>query len=376
MYKLPQLNYNYADFEPFLDADTMRIHHTKHHQAYLDNLNAFIAEQSELFAGDFSDQNLRQLVTRNQLAGENPKLVNNGGGHLNHAFFWQTLRPPVEGENLPEAELVAKIEADFGSFANFQTEFKAAGLGRFGSGWVWLVFDGQKLKIEATPYQNLPQTGAPILGLDVWEHAYYLKYQNLRADYIDAFWQAIDWQIVAEFFSKELQKFETEQAQAVNACGEMLFALDGDDQILTTKAGAKRVLYTDGSASPNPGPGGFAIIENGQPIALGAENPSTNIRMEGLALKKALEILGETEAEILTDSEFWINLLTKWAPTWQKNGWTKKTGEIKNLDIVKPLFELYQNSNATLTWLKGHAGHEHNELADEWANRARAGEKL
>ncbi|MDO4872124.1 MAG: ribonuclease H [bacterium] len=138
----------------------------------------------------------------------------------------------------------------------------------------------------------------------------------------------------------------------------------------------KRVIFTDGSASPNPGPGGFALIENGAPIALGAENPSTNIRMEGLALKKALEILGEEEAEIQTDSEFWVNVLTKWAPDWQKNGWKKKNGEIKNLDIVQPLFELYQKSNATLKWLKGHAGHEWNELADEWANRAREGEKL
>ena len=137
-----------------------------------------------------------------------------------------------------------------------------------------------------------------------------------------------------------------------------------------------RILFTDGSASPNPGPGGFAVIENGAPIVLGSENPSTNIRMEGLALKKAFEILNGEEAEILTDSEFWVNVLTKWAPTWHKNGWRKKTGEIKNLDIVKPLFELYLNSNVKLKWLKGHAGHEFNEMADEWANRARNGETL
>ena len=137
-----------------------------------------------------------------------------------------------------------------------------------------------------------------------------------------------------------------------------------------------RTIFTDGSASPNPGPGGFAVIENGKPIALGAENPSTNIRMEGLALKKAFEILDGEEAEILTDSEFWVNVLMKWAPAWEKNGWKKKNGEIKNLDIVKPLFELYKNSNVELKWLKGHAGHEFNEMADEWANRARNGEKL
>lgn len=137
-----------------------------------------------------------------------------------------------------------------------------------------------------------------------------------------------------------------------------------------------RTIFTDGSASPNPGPGGFAVIENGKPIALGAENPSTNIRMEGLALKKAFEILDGEEAEILTDSEFWVNVLMKWAPAWEKNGWKKKNGEIKNLDIVKPLYELYKNSNVELKWLKGHAGHEFNEMADEWANRARNGEKL
>ena len=137
-----------------------------------------------------------------------------------------------------------------------------------------------------------------------------------------------------------------------------------------------RTIFTDGSASPNPGPGGFAVIENGKAIALGAENPSTNIRMEGLALKKAFEILDGEEAEILTDSEFWVNVLVKWAPAWEKNGWKKKTGEIKNLDIVKPLYELYKNSNVELKWLKGHAGHEFNEMADEWANRARNGETI
>ena len=137
-----------------------------------------------------------------------------------------------------------------------------------------------------------------------------------------------------------------------------------------------RIIFTDGSASPNPGPGGFAVIENGAPIALGSENPSTNIRMEGLALKKAFEILNGEKAEIQTDREFWINVLTKWAPTWERNGWKKKTGEIKNLDIVKPLYELYKNSNVELKWLKGHAGHEFNEMADEWANRARNGETI
>ena len=137
-----------------------------------------------------------------------------------------------------------------------------------------------------------------------------------------------------------------------------------------------RILYTDGSASPNPGPGGFAVIENGQPIALGAEKESTNIRMEGLALKRALEVLDGETAEIRTDSQFWINVLTKWAPGGRAKGWKKSKGEIANLDIVQPLLALFEESNAEIIWLKGHDGEEFNEMADEWANRARAGEKL
>ncbi len=137
-----------------------------------------------------------------------------------------------------------------------------------------------------------------------------------------------------------------------------------------------RILYTDGSASPNPGPGGFAVIENGQPIALGAEKESTNIRMEGLALKRALEVLDGETAEIRTDSQFWINVLTKWAPGWRAKGWKKSKGEIANLDIVQPLLALFEESNAEIIWLKGHDGEEFNEMADEWANRGRAGEKL
>ena len=137
-----------------------------------------------------------------------------------------------------------------------------------------------------------------------------------------------------------------------------------------------RILYTDGSASPNPGPGGFAVIENGQPIALGAAKESSNIRMEGLALKRALEVLDCETAEIRTDSQFWINVLTKWAPGWRAKGWKKSKGEIANLDIVQPLLALFEESNDEIIWLKGHDGEEYNEMADEWANRARAGEKL
>ena len=129
--------------------------------------------------------------------------------------------------------------------------------------------------------------------------------------------------------------------------------------------------YTDGSCSPNPGPGGFAVIKDMKPAVLGAEDDSTNIRMEGKALIAALKDADGAECEIFTDSEFWINVITKWSLGWEKNGWRKKGGEIKNLDIVMEVCPLYRKSNATLIWVRGHVGNEGNELADEWANKAR-----
>ncbi|MDR1032515.1 MAG: ribonuclease HI [Candidatus Nomurabacteria bacterium] len=140
-----------------------------------------------------------------------------------------------------------------------------------------------------------------------------------------------------------------------------------------------RVFYTDGSASPNPGPGGYAVIEGGKPVALGSEDgETTNIRMEAHALLAALTLAAGKECEIHTDSEFWINVLTKWAPGWKANGWSKKTrGEIQNLELVKELYELYTASpKAKLVWVRGHDGNAVNELADEWANKARKGERL
>ena len=137
------------------------------------------------------------------------------------------------------------------------------------------------------------------------------------------------------------------------------------------------VYYTDGSASPNPGPGGFAVIKNGVPHILGSEeSDTTNIRMEGKAIIAALQDANGDEAQIHTDSEFWINVITKWAPGWEAKGWKKKGGEIKNLDIVQEVYPLYQQSNATLVWVRGHNGHELNVLADEWANKARVGVRL
>lgn len=138
-----------------------------------------------------------------------------------------------------------------------------------------------------------------------------------------------------------------------------------------------RVLYTDGSASPNPGPGGFAVIENNKPVRLGSEDgDTTNIRMEGLALISALEYLNGEAAEVRTDSEFWINVVTKWAPGWEAKGWKKKGGDIKNLDIVQNLYTTYQRSSAKLIWLRGHDGEVGNELADTWANKARTGARV
>ncbi len=137
--------------------------------------------------------------------------------------------------------------------------------------------------------------------------------------------------------------------------------------------------YTDGSASPNPGPGGFAVIQDLKPVVLGGDmvpGDTTNIRMEGLAIKAAMEHASGEECQIFTDSEFWINVITKWAPGWEAKGWKKSGGPIKNLDIVQSVYPLYQKSNATLTWVRGHEGDPGNEAADEWANKARLGKRL
>ena len=138
-----------------------------------------------------------------------------------------------------------------------------------------------------------------------------------------------------------------------------------------------RIFYTDGSASPNPGPGGFAVIEDGKPVALGSEaGKTTNIRMEGMALIAAMKLAEDEPCEIKTDSEFWINVLTRWAPGWAAKGWRKSSGPIKNIELVQEAYELYYTKRPTLTWLRGHVGHEGNELADQWANKAREGVRI
>lgn len=194
-FSLHPLPYAHDALEPHIDAATMQIHHGKHHQAYVDNLNKAIA------GTEHENKSLEELVEN---AGSiSPAVRNNGGGHWNHAFFWNSLSP--NGGGTPAGKLADAINEAFGSFEEFKTKFAAAGMTRFGSGWAWLIIkkDG-KLDITSTPNQDNPlmdaaeNKGVPLLGVDVWEHAYYLKYQNKRADYLAAVWNVVDWQRVAE----------------------------------------------------------------------------------------------------------------------------------------------------------------------------------
>src|SRR5258708_39413671 len=195
-HELPSLPYDKAALEPHIDATTMEIHHGRHHKAYVDNLNKAIAGNAALEA-----KSLEQIVK--DLASV-PDAIrgpvrNNGGGHWNHSFFWKLMAPKAGGA--PTGDLAGAINSTFGSLADFQAKFEAAGLGRFGSGWAWLVVNGGKLEIVSTANQDNPLMGKAIagaegkavIGCDVWEHAYYLKYQNRRADYLKAFWNVVNW---------------------------------------------------------------------------------------------------------------------------------------------------------------------------------------
>jgi Fe-Mn family superoxide dismutase len=199
-FTLPALPYAPAALEPHIDALTMQIHHDKHHQAYVDNLNKAVAGTPN------ENKSLEELVS---IAGTLPVPIrNNGGGHWNHSFFWQILAPNAGGK--PTGKLAASIDADFGSFDGFKEKFTAAGMGRFGSGWAWLVEQDGKLVISSTPNQDNPLMdvaevkGTPILGVDVWEHAYYLKYQNRRPEYLAAFWNVVNWQEVNKRYEASL----------------------------------------------------------------------------------------------------------------------------------------------------------------------------
>lgn len=196
-FTLSPLPYAHDALEPHIDTLTMQIHHGKHHQAYVDNLNKAIA------GTEHESKSLAQLIAH---AGAiSAPVRNNGGGHWNHSFFWESLSP--NGGGAPSGKLSDDINSVFGSFDEFKTKFAAAGVGRFGSGWVWLIVHEGKLTITSTPNQDNPLMdvaeikGTPILGVDVWEHAYYLKYQNKRPDYLAAIWNVIDWNKVAERYS-------------------------------------------------------------------------------------------------------------------------------------------------------------------------------
>jgi Fe-Mn family superoxide dismutase len=198
-FTLPPLPYPADALEPHIDARTMEIHHDKHHAAYVVNLNKAIASQPELAGKDVA-----ALLGQLNSVPENIRAAvrNNGGGHYNHSLFWQMMKQNGGGE--PKGDLAKALEKKFGSFSAFKDAFAKAALGRFGSGWAWLTADGKGLKIESTPNQDstLGEGPQPLLGLDVWEHAYYLKYQNRRADYIAAWWNVVNWDFVAERYAK------------------------------------------------------------------------------------------------------------------------------------------------------------------------------
>ena len=195
--RLPPLPYAYDALEPHIDARTMELHYTKHHQTYVTNANKVLEKHPDWYEGD-ATKLLKKLDTLPE--PEKTALRNNLGGHVNHAFFWQILAPKAGGE--PQGEVAGAISSAFGSFEAFKTQFGEAAAKRFGSGWAWLVNSGGKLSIVSTANQDSPLSAGvtPILGLDVWEHAYYLKYQNRRADYIAAFWNVVNWDHVNAFF--------------------------------------------------------------------------------------------------------------------------------------------------------------------------------
>ena len=196
-YTLPDLPYAFDALEPHIDARTMEIHHDKHHAAYVNNVNA------ALEGNPLGDLPVEELLTRLDEVPEDKRnaVRNNGGGHYNHTLFWESMSGSGGGE--PGGELGDAIASAFGSFSDFQAKLKATAVGQFGSGWGWLVRDGSGVAVLGTPNQDNPisQGKTPLLGVDVWEHAYYLLYQNRRPDYIDAWWNVVDWDVVAARFA-------------------------------------------------------------------------------------------------------------------------------------------------------------------------------
>jgi Fe-Mn family superoxide dismutase len=196
-YEVPPLPYDYDALEPHIDEQTMRVHHDKHHQAYVDKANA--ALEGTEWADKPIEEVLRNLSSLPQ--DKQVPIRNNGGGHYNHSLFWQWMSPDGGGE--PSGDLADAINEKFGSFDDFKAKFKEAGVNRFGSGWAWLIHDGSGVDVISTANQDSPvlEGQTPLLGNDVWEHAYYLKYQNRRPDYLDAWWNVVDWDRVAELYA-------------------------------------------------------------------------------------------------------------------------------------------------------------------------------
>jgi len=196
-YEVPPLPYDYAALEPHIDEQTMRLHHDKHHQAYVDKANG------ALDGTEHDGKPIEEVVANLDALPDDIRGVvrNNGGGHLNHSLFWESMSPDGGGE--PSGDLAGAIDDAFGSFDAFKEQFEAAGVGQFGSGWAWLVVDGGALKVTSSANQDNPVTNGqtPLLGNDVWEHAYYLKYNNRRPEYLKAWWNVVDWDKVGERFA-------------------------------------------------------------------------------------------------------------------------------------------------------------------------------
>jgi Fe-Mn family superoxide dismutase len=196
-YEVPPLPYDYVALEPHIDEQTMRLHHDKHHQAYVDKANG------ALEGTEFADKPIAEVVANLGALPQDKQGVvrNNGGGHLNHSMFWESMSP--DGGGAPSGDLASAIESEFGSFDAFKEQFEAAGVGQFGSGWAWLVLDGSVVKVTSTANQDNPVSNGqtPLLGNDVWEHAYYLQYQNKRPDYLKAWWNVVNWDKVAERYA-------------------------------------------------------------------------------------------------------------------------------------------------------------------------------
>ena len=198
-FKLPELNYAYDALEPHIDKETMETHYSKHHQGYTDNLNKALEGHDE-----YKNMEIEEILKSLDKLPESIRTAvrNNGGGYYNHLLFWEMMSPNAGGK--PEGELAKKIDEDLGGFDKFKEDFKKAALGQFGSGWAWLALDNGKLEIVSTPNQDNPISDGKkvVLGIDVWEHAYYLKYKNRRAEYVDKWWNVVDWKKVEELYKE------------------------------------------------------------------------------------------------------------------------------------------------------------------------------